>query len=870
MQTDPRKMKLRKATLDWRYYFYRTDARPSVESPFWKALIDCHADDKVTHLFADSYYPSRLSTFNYLTPYTLLKAIQDYPARPGSDLERVQNLWRNFRKLDYELVDVEQIRKEHGVCLTTGAASTDIDRIRRIAGIYRDLSRLIDEPNEYSQLAIDLDGIAKKMEVSLGGGDKSVELFNVLRKGKTLERTLKTNSRLARLALRFDEEEFRCSHPQLDIVLDCYRTAYIRGNSPQCAEKMAAVFFVNNGRFRANGANESVAYSIRDALFKAVDKQVIAAVPLFLEVALFGAKVGGASIEADFQAIVKAEPIIAAMMYDDVLDEDILVLKIKIACAMAKIFMDTTLYSSARCEQKWGMSILLDRAKSILWLNHAKQLLKRAGNNEAEPFLRKSFEKELDDEIQFLEKFVAGGMESKLGSFSANEYDSKSSIAIMCAKIEAEMKETKDRLTFFPHVLLEDKMADLAISTDTNALLLKMAINEDVHNLVSDLLCLRETLMKMEPESKVAIGIVCRPEQYETILESVGEDIETNDLHVLKLGELKNDITKVFVDFGDLLDAVEAAKKCRIAAENGDKRAQCEMGSRYKEGDGVEKDFVQAVTWYRKSAEQGYSVAQYDLGVMYENGWGVEKDAAKAVEWYGKAAEQGHAAAQWALGVMYGNGWGVEKDLAESAGWFRKAAEQGHAAAQYYLGLDYKKGLGVEADDAEAVRWYSAAAENGEERAQREMGWRCQNGDGVEKDIAKAVEWYRKSAEQGYAVAQCDMGVMYGNGWGVEENATESADWFRKAAEQGHAAAQYYLGLHYAKGWGVDKDDGEAAKWYRKAAEHEYADAQYNLGWNYENGCGVRKNKKMAIKWYRKAAEQGHENAKKALDRLTK
>ncbi|MBQ9771958.1 MAG: sel1 repeat family protein, partial [Lentisphaeria bacterium] len=53
--------------------------------------------------------------------------------------------------------------------------------------------------------------------------------------------------------------------------------------------------------------------------------------------------------------------------------------------------------------------------------------------------------------------------------------------------------------------------------------------------------------------------------------------------------------------------------------------------------------------WYRKAAEQGNALAQYNLGVCYENGEGVQKDLVQAVFWFRKAADQGYAQAQEAL-----------------------------------------------------------------------------------------------------------------------------------------------------------------------------------------------------------------------------
>jgi hypothetical protein len=102
-------------------------------------------------------------------------------------------------------------------------------------------------------------------------------------------------------------------------------------------------------------------------------------------------------------------------------------------------------------------------------------------------------------------------------------------------------------------------------------------------------------------------------------------------------------------------------------------------------GDGVEKDPVEAVKWYRKAAEQGHADAQVNLGECFMNGQGVAKDPVDAVKWYRKAAEQGLAIAQLSLGVCFNYGQGVAKNLTEAVEWYRKAAEQGDAVARKRL-----------------------------------------------------------------------------------------------------------------------------------------------------------------------------------------
>jgi TPR repeat protein len=60
-------------------------------------------------------------------------------------------------------------------------------------------------------------------------------------------------------------------------------------------------------------------------------------------------------------------------------------------------------------------------------------------------------------------------------------------------------------------------------------------------------------------------------------------------------------------------------------------------------------DMREAVKWFRKAADQGDAKAQLNLGACYFRGEGVKQDKAEAVKWYRKAAEQGYELAIKAL-----------------------------------------------------------------------------------------------------------------------------------------------------------------------------------------------------------------------------
>ncbi len=103
----------------------------------------------------------------------------------------------------------------------------------------------------------------------------------------------------------------------------------------------------------------------------------------------------------------------------------------------------------------------------------------------------------------------------------------------------------------------------------------------------------------------------------------------------------------------------------------------CSFGQMAFDGDGVERDFVQAANWYKIAAEQGHARSQHNLALMYESGQGVPRNTAQAAKWYRMAAEQGHAGSQNNLGALYESGDGVPQDNTIALDLYRQAAKGG-------------------------------------------------------------------------------------------------------------------------------------------------------------------------------------------------
>lgn len=351
-------------------------------------------------------------------------------------------------------------------------------------------------------------------------------------------------------------------------------------------------------------------------------------------------------------------------------------------------------------------------------------------------------------------------------------------------------------------------------------------------------------------------------------------------------------------------DYSEAAKLCKLAAEQGHAPAQYNLGFMFEMGQGVEQDASEALKWYRAAADNGYAPAQLELGEMYESGAVGARDYGDAIKWYRLAADQGNADAQLRLGNMYREGQGVAQNHNEAAKWYRLAGEQEHSEAQYNLGRMYESGSIGAIDYEEAIKWYRLAADQGHPEAINELKKSEPKSipEGVAEQQSHPRTSEQKSPKQPEPIpeepskitdpeTQYEIGNKYYRGDGVTKDYGEAVKWFRLAAEQGNANAQKKLGWMHERGLGVPRDYEEAIKWYRLGKDKEHTpqksdksipkqkvsqcsdptpqdikgetdpETQFEIGRKYYWGSGVRRDYNEAIKWFRLAADQGNPSA---------
>ena len=275
-------------------------------------------------------------------------------------------------------------------------------------------------------------------------------------------------------------------------------------------------------------------------------------------------------------------------------------------------------------------------------------------------------------------------------------------------------------------------------------------------------------------------------------------------------------------------------------AEQGDAKAQTELGKCYYNGKNVAKDYAEAFKWFQKAADNGYAEGQYRLGRMYNYGEGINKNKEIAVKLYRQAAQQGYPYAQKALGLCFEEGTGIDENQDSAKYWYDKAypqiciiAESGDLEGEYHLGNCFYFEQGVPQNYEEAVKWYRKAAEHGHSYAQNDLGFCYHYGQGVPENSEEAIKWYKKAAENGYIDANHGiLDIVYGCGScgkdSIQKALQKVKSNYMKEVNKGNTSAMIGMGDVYSFYYGYFPDidwEKAAITWYNLAVEQGDPDA---------------------------------------------
>lgn len=171
---------------------------------------------------------------------------------------------------------------------------------------------------------------------------------------------------------------------------------------------------------------------------------------------------------------------------------------------------------------------------------------------------------------------------------------------------------------------------------------------------------------------------------------------------------------------GKVLGTVSSRERRQEDPRQEDPEDQYMRGRMYWRGEGVEMDAVEAARFFRMAADQGYPNAQWSLAKCYERGEGIEEDWVAAMNLYSVlATEHRDPRSMLKLGQMWKSGKAGKKDPQKAFSWIREAADLGMPAAQGSLANLYANGNGVDRDVVQAYAWSGLAAENGHAASSR-------------------------------------------------------------------------------------------------------------------------------------------------------
>jgi len=294
-----------------------------------------------------------------------------------------------------------------------------------------------------------------------------------------------------------------------------------------------------------------------------------------------------------------------------------------------------------------------------------------------------------------------------------------------------------------------------------------------------------------------------------------------------------------------------------MASKLGHTDAYYELGMLYDQGQGVFKNFDNAVTCMKIASEKGHAAAQYKLACYHLLGVSVNLDLKESLRLLTLSANQDHVDAQYNLGHHYSQ----QKDFKQASKWWTPIANKGHQNAQYNLGLLYNN----QKNYKETFKWWLLAAEQGHPTAQYNVASCYDKGLGVKKDTKETIKWWKKAAKQNYVLAQYNLGVCYANGLRVKRDEKKAVKWFTLAAKNGDHNAEVNLAMLYMDGIGVMQNIQESVTLIKSAAASGNPEAQFILGGLHNSGIGVEANVKESIRLWELSAKQGHEKAMQAL-----
>lgn len=222
-------------------------------------------------------------------------------------------------------------------------------------------------------------------------------------------------------------------------------------------------------------------------------------------------------------------------------------------------------------------------------------------------------------------------------------------------------------------------------------------------------------------------------------------------------------------------------------AENGDTRAMFALAQRYRDGDGVTRDYAQFLQWLMQLRKRFGFDGRVKALLSFKDR--PESELENFVVWLQNSAVSGNVVHMNFLANLYQEGIGVGKDLKQFIEWLHKAIAAGDVFSMGNLAWAYREGIGIEKNLKKFIEWLHKAIEAGDANSMRDLAWAYHKGEGVRKDLKQAIKWVRNAIAAGDVVSMTLLAWAYRDGVGVTADPQQSMHWFFRAAEAGDGYA---------------------------------------------------------------------------------
>jgi TPR repeat protein len=273
------------------------------------------------------------------------------------------------------------------------------------------------------------------------------------------------------------------------------------------------------------------------------------------------------------------------------------------------------------------------------------------------------------------------------------------------------------------------------------------------------------------------------------------------------------------VAFGALDPTAEAEAACieAVAAAPYTRRYHAHLGRIYaKRG-----EYFPALEAYRKAHGRGSAVAANNIGSMYKNGQGVPANETRATEYFRKAAHRGLPYAMQTMATRARLGTGMAPSERLSLFWYERAYDAGSIQAANDLGVMYQRGYGVREDDERAMELFAEALNRDPQNASAayNIASAYEDGEGVSVDYGWARGYYVLAFEAGDADAAAELGRLHAEGLGSVADPVAAASWYAQGTAAGSLYATVSLAEAHETGAGVEADAEIAGSLYRAALD---------------------------------------------------